>query len=50
MEKPWYVLQYEDNEELHDKELNFLKYEDDDHDHCAVCWARFSQFSYDLHF
>ena len=49
-EKPWYVFQYENSEELHDKELKFLKYDDDDHDHCAVCWARFSQFDPDLHF
>ncbi len=51
MEEDWRLCGQE--RYLMDKELYFLpfvKYSDTwDHEHCAFCWARFSDFSGDLH-
>ena len=50
MKKPWYIIAYEDNEHLHNKRLQLRKYacQSDQHEHCELCWARFSMHPNDL--
>ena len=44
MEKPWYIQEYKDKEYLHNITLIAKEFtaELPDHDHCELCWARFS--------
>ena len=51
MNKPWYMIEYEEKDYLHNKKLllkdaSFLG---DDHRHCELCWERLSASSSDLH-
>lgn len=52
MEKPWYILEYEEKEYLHEKELQLKDFPQTlkDHRHCELCWNRFSNSKEDLHF
>lgn len=52
MEKPWYITAYEEKDYLHGQKLQFKKYLDKlpDHEHCDLCWDRFSEYKDDLHF
>lgn len=53
MEKPWYMYEYEHKPYLHNKTLRYMVYPDTgirgDHDHCEVCWTRFSIYEGDEH-
>ena len=50
MKKPWYLIEYEEKEYLHKKELRKKDFTNDgDHRHCELCWNRFSSYEKDLH-
>ena len=51
MEKEWYLLEYERKPDLHEKVFTFLDFpcRPNYHDHCELCWARFSQLPTDQH-
>ena len=53
-EKEWYIEIYENNEYLHHKVLKKvqfgLPYSHSDHEHCAHCWAKISNFEGDYHY
>lgn len=50
MSKEWYLEEYEKKTYLHNKELTIFEYphEEGTHDHCELCWARFSIYPCDL--
>jgi len=52
METPWYLIEYEEKEYLHNKNLQLKAFncELDEHQHCELCWDRFSKAVNDLHF
>lgn len=52
MDKKWYIIEYEEKDYLHNKKLILRKFIDDgcDHEHCELCWNKFSNYSEDLHF
>lgn len=45
----WYLAEYKNKEYLHKKLLVLKSYEGSDgsHNHCEVCWARFSKYQCD---
>lgn len=47
----WYLQEYKQKTYLHDKSLSFRPFSCNtgDHDHCELCWARFSKHDDDLH-
>ncbi len=51
MKKEWFITEYEEKTYLHNKIL--LPYtftgEKQDHDHCELCWAKFSPAPDDCH-
>ena len=49
--KEWYMEEYEEKTYLHNKELVVQRFPDIDgeHDHCELCWNRFSKYPGDLH-
>jgi len=50
MEKPWYILEYEEKDYLHGKKLELKGFTPDhsgDHRHCELCWARISYLKED---
>jgi len=49
MNEEWYMWSYRAKTYLHDKILEFHPYESEDHDHCEICWARFSKYPDDMH-
>lgn len=51
MKKEWYVLEYERKPYLRNKTLAFLNFpcRPNHHDHCELCWSRFSQHPTDQH-
>ena len=51
MKEPWYIIEYKHKTYLHNKELCLKEFACDlsDHDHCELCWARFSMNEGDLH-
>lgn len=51
MAKEWFIQEYEDKKYLHNKGLVLKEFPkgSNDHDHCELCWARFSNFSGDHH-
>ena len=51
MEEAWYIQEYQDKEYLHNIVLSEKEYtrELPAHDHCELCWARFSRHSTDHH-
>lgn len=51
MGKEWYLVEYEEKTYLHNKRLAFLDFPcmPNFHDHCELCWARFSNLPDDLH-
>lgn len=51
MEKEWFLLEYERKPDLHNKVFTFLDFpcRPNHHDHCELCWARFSQHPTDQH-
>lgn len=50
MNKEWYLLEYERKTYLHNKVLSPRVFPclDEMHDHCELCWARFSKHLDDL--
>ena len=50
MAKEWYLLEYEQKTYLHKKELIAKSYPGTEgmHDHCELCWSRFSKYFEDL--
>ena len=52
MKKPWYIIEFEEKIYLHNKriQLKRIEYESDQHEHCELCWARFSLHKDDLQF
>ena len=51
MPKEWYLLEYDRKPYLHDKAFTFQAFpcSPGHHDHCELCWARFSQHCTDQH-
>lgn len=51
MSEEWYIWHYNNKEYLHNKVLSFREFSesDGDHDHCELCWDRFSNYPDDLH-
>lgn len=51
MSKEWYLSVYSDKPYLHNKVLSLCTYPCTEgmHDHCELCWARFSKAPDDLH-
>ena len=51
MTKAWYLEEYEEKTYLHNKMLRIQDYTEalPDHDHCELCWARFSEYPEDHH-
>ena len=51
MKKEWYAFEYERKPYLHNRPLIYQKFpcRPGHHDHCELCWARFSQYLTDLH-
>lgn len=51
MQREWFILEYERKPYLHNKLLTFLDFpcRPNQHDHCELCWARFSQHPADQH-
>ena len=47
----WQFEEYEEKSYLHNKVLLFKEYEEKlpNHEHCELCWARFSDYEDDLH-
>ena len=47
----WQLEEYEEKDYLHDKVLLLKEYAErlPDHEHCELCWARFSDYEDDLH-
>ena len=45
MTKAWYLEEYEEKTYLHNKVLYIRDYTEElpEHDHCELCWARFSK-------
>lgn len=50
MDKEWYLLEYENKTYLHKRVLSFKSFQGSEgtHDHCELCWARFSKHLSDL--
>lgn len=50
MSKEWYILEYESKDYLHNKTLVYRPFPFGymNHDHCELCWARFSKYKEDL--
>lgn len=50
MSGEWYLHEYEDKTYLHKKVLSFKSFPgaEGTHDHCELCWARFSKYPGDL--
>lgn len=50
MSKEWYISEYEQKTYLHNKVLSFQNFlcTKGDHNHCELCWARFSDHPSDL--
>ena len=50
MEKPWYILEFEEKEYLHNRKLfkKDIDFEKGDHRHCEICWDRLSCSKSDL--
>ena len=51
MEKAWYLEEYEEKAYLHNKTLILKEHmrKLPEHDHCELCWARFSDYPEDHH-
>ena len=53
MQKEWYLFEYERKPYLRNKVLTWLTFpskpDPNYHDHCELCWDRFSQHSADQH-
>ena len=51
MEKEWYLEEYKEKDYLHNKFLIQKEYmrKLPEHDHCELCWARFSDYPDDYH-
>ncbi len=47
----WYLWAYEKKTYLHNKVLNYKQFlcSNSEHEHCEICWARFSNYIEDLH-
>ena len=53
LEKEWFILEFEEKVYLHNKSLLHSEFVDNSpgaHDHCELCWARFSTRPEDLQF
>ena len=52
MKKPWYIVEYEEKTYLHNKTIQRKKnaFKSNQHEHCELCWARFSPHQNDLQF
>lgn len=52
MEKEWYISEYERKIYLHNLKLRYRQFDSRErgHDHCELCWGRFSDYPDDLHF
>lgn len=50
MKKEWFILEYERKEYLHNIKLSYtiFTFNNTDHHHCELCWAKFSNNSDDL--
>lgn len=50
MSNEWYLVEYERKTYLHKKVLSFKAFPglEGEHDHCELCWARFSKYPGDL--
>lgn len=48
MDEEWYMWSYRAKTYLHNKILELRPYESEDHDHCEICWARFSKHPDDM--
>jgi hypothetical protein len=50
MDNGWYLLEYENKTYLHNKMLLNIPFlaSDGTHDHCELCWARFSKHPIDF--
>lgn len=50
MDNDWYISEYEKKTYLHNKALTYIAYPgvEGAHDHCELCWARFSKYPSDL--
>ena len=46
----WYIWAHETKKHLHHKTLRFcqIPYQENNHWHCEICWARFSKHNGDL--
>lgn len=51
MDKAWFFSEHKDKPYLHNKVLSFKPFlgSKGTHDHCELCWARFSTHPVDLH-
>lgn len=51
MQKEWYLLEYERKPNLHKKIFSYLEFPSrpNHHEHCELCWSRFSQYPKDQH-
>jgi len=51
-QREWYIIAYDDNDHLHHVTLlkrPYIPETKGDHDHCEVCWDRFSEYEGDQH-
>lgn len=50
MNEPWYEAEFRRKPYLHNLELTYtpLQFPQGEHDHCELCWARFSDAPEDL--
>lgn len=50
MDNEWYLLEYENKTYLHKRVLYLKSFQGSEgiHDHCELCWARFSKHPSDL--
>ncbi len=53
MAKEWYMREYEERKDLHNKRLVYKVYKGpfpgDDHEHCTLCWQKISAYPEDHH-
>ncbi len=51
MSNDWYLEEYKSKDYLHNKNLVYrtLSIAEGEHNHCELCWARFSNHPLDLH-
>ena len=50
MSNDWYLYEYKNKDYLHKKKLLYKSFDGskETHDHCELCWARFSIYPCDL--